>query len=86
MDHDFIHENADVLVIGGGLAGCFTALSVNDEGKDAVIFEKADIRRSGSAGPGLDGAQLIDPEITISVDELIDSALKRTNGLVDEKF
>jgi len=72
-----------VLIIGGGLAGCFTALSAVKEGKDVVILEKADIRRSGCAGPGLDGAQLVDPEITISPADFRDSSLKRSQGMVD---
>jgi succinate dehydrogenase/fumarate reductase flavoprotein subunit len=83
LKSDIVNEKSDVLIIGGGLAGCFTAISAIEEGMDVAILEKADIRRSGCAGPGLDGAQLIDREITISPTDFRDSLLKRSNGMVD---
>jgi len=86
LEPNIINEKADVLVIGGGLAGCCTALSAVEEGAEVVIFEKADIRRSGSAGPGLDEAQLVDPDITISTEEFRETALKRSNGMVNAEL
>ena len=44
----------DVLVVGGGLGGCFAAIKARDKGAEVVVMEKANIKRSGSAGPGLD--------------------------------
>ena len=44
----------DVLIIGGGVAGCFTAIRACELGRSVVILEKATVRRGGSAGPGMD--------------------------------
>ncbi|MDR1028830.1 MAG: FAD-binding protein [Clostridiales Family XIII bacterium] len=46
--------DADVLVIGGGLAGSFAAISATAAGARVIIADKAPIVRSGSAGPGID--------------------------------
>ena len=45
---------ADVLVLGGGIAGCWAAISAARTGAKVVILEKADVRRSGAGGPGCD--------------------------------
>lgn len=42
----------DVLVLGGGIAGCWAAISAARAGAKVAIMEKADIRRSGAGGPG----------------------------------
>jgi succinate dehydrogenase/fumarate reductase flavoprotein subunit len=46
--------DADVLVIGGGIAGCWAAISAAREGLNVVLVEKADTIRSGAGGPGCD--------------------------------
>ncbi len=45
---------SDVLVLGGGLAGCFAAIAAAREGKKVVLVEKGATERSGSAGSGFD--------------------------------
>jgi succinate dehydrogenase/fumarate reductase flavoprotein subunit len=45
---------ADVLIIGGGIAGCWAAISAARNGVKVVLVEKADTIRSGSGGPGCD--------------------------------
>ena len=45
---------ADVLVLGGGLAGCFAAISAARKGKKVILVEKGATKRSGSAGTGFD--------------------------------
>ena len=45
---------ADVVVLGGGIAGCWAAISAARNGAKVVIMDKGDIRRSGSGGPGCD--------------------------------
>ena len=45
---------ADVLVLGGGIAGCWAAITAARNGAKAVIMEKGDVRRSGAGGPGCD--------------------------------
>ncbi len=45
---------SDVLVLGGGLAGCFAAIAAARKGKSVVLVEKGAVERSGSAGTGFD--------------------------------
>ncbi len=44
----------DVLVIGGGIAGCWAAISAARTGVNVVLLEKGDTVRSGAGGPGCD--------------------------------
>jgi succinate dehydrogenase/fumarate reductase flavoprotein subunit len=46
--------NTDVLIVGGGIAGCPAAVRARKHGLDVTIVEKADTRRSGSAAAGID--------------------------------
>ena len=44
----------DVLIIGGGTAGCFAAYTLGKEaGVSVLIAEKANIKRSGCLAAGL---------------------------------
>ncbi len=44
----------DVLVIGGGIAGCWAAISAARKGIRVALVEKGDTIRSGAGGPGCD--------------------------------
>ena len=45
---------ADVLIIGGGTAGCYAAITIGRRsGRSVLIAEKADIRRSGCLAAGV---------------------------------
>jgi succinate dehydrogenase/fumarate reductase flavoprotein subunit len=44
----------DVLVIGGGIAGCWAAISAARQGVKVALVEKGDTVRSGAGGPGCD--------------------------------
>ena len=44
----------DVLVIGGGLAGCFAAVQAARRGCSVAVVEKGATRRAGAAGTGID--------------------------------
>ncbi len=46
--------DTDVLVIGGGIAGCWAAISAARQGVKVALLEKGDVKRSGSGGPGCD--------------------------------
>ena len=46
--------DADILVIGGGIAGCWAAISAARQGVSVALVEKGDVVRSGSGGPGCD--------------------------------
>ena len=44
----------DVLIIGGGTAGCYAAITIGRRsGLSVLIAEKADIRRSGCLAAGV---------------------------------
>ncbi|MGI6070542.1 MAG: FAD-dependent oxidoreductase [Blautia sp.] len=45
---------ADVLVLGGGMAGCYAAIAAARRGKKVVLVEKGATIRSGAAGSGFD--------------------------------
>ena len=45
---------ADVLVLGGGLAGSYAAVAAARQGLKTVIVEKSDTTHSGCAGTGID--------------------------------
>ncbi len=46
--------DTDVLVIGGGIAGCWAAISAARTGVRVAVVEKGDVIRSGAGGPGCD--------------------------------
>ena len=46
--------DTDVLVIGGGIAGCWAAISAARTGVKVALVEKGDVIRSGAGGPGCD--------------------------------
>jgi succinate dehydrogenase/fumarate reductase flavoprotein subunit len=49
-----IRDQADVLIIGGGLAGSFAAMHAARRGASVIIMEKGAVVRSGAAGAGID--------------------------------
>ncbi|MFP4642695.1 MAG: FAD-dependent oxidoreductase [Dehalococcoidia bacterium] len=46
--------DADILVIGGGIAGCWAAISAARQGLNVALVEKGNTVRSGAGGPGCD--------------------------------
>jgi succinate dehydrogenase/fumarate reductase flavoprotein subunit len=51
---EVIPIEADVLVIGGGLAGCMAGIKAVESGSNVAIVEKANTISSGCAGTGID--------------------------------
>ncbi len=47
-------ERCDVLVLGGGLSGCFAAIAARRQGKSVILLEKGAVIHSGAAGTGFD--------------------------------
>lgn len=51
---EVIPIETDVLVIGGGLAGCMAGIRAAESGANVAIMEKANTISSGCAGTGID--------------------------------
>ena len=54
---------ADVLVVGGGIAGLMAAICAADMGVHVVVAEKANTKRSGCGATGNDHFQCYIPEV-----------------------
>lgn len=73
----------DILIVGGGIAGCFAAIRARNEGKSVAILEKATLRRGGSVGPGMDHVSLgVHPQ-AITYEEAREHAKKSRKDLQD---
>lgn len=44
----------DVLVLGGGVAGCMAAIAAARRGQEVILVDKGAVRRSGAGGSGCD--------------------------------
>lgn len=81
--------DADVLVIGGGLAGCMAAIKASESDQKVVIAEKANTLASGCAGSGIDHMWSHIPEVHNpmgwTTDEMIDNHIKAvSHGFVNQ--
>lgn len=76
--------HTDVLIIGGGTAGCYSALTLRKHSAASIIIaEKAHIKRSGCLAAGVNALNAyIVPGRTI--DDYIDYQVKDANGIVRE--
>ena len=50
---------ADVLVLGGGIAGCWAAIAAAQRGVSVALVEKGAAIRSGAGGSGCDHCSLL---------------------------
>ena len=71
-----------VLIIGGGVAGCFAAISAAKKGADVAIVEKGATVRSGGAGAGIDHWQFsaTNPASGVTPEELTEGLIKNHGG------
>lgn len=74
--------DTDVLVVGGGTAGCFAALTFAEKSKLSVLLaEKANIERSGCLAAGVNAINAYIVEGS-SPQEYVDYATNDANGIV----
>ena len=74
--------STDVLIIGGGTAGCYAALTISRHSNLSVIIaEKANIKRSGCLAAGINAinAYIVDKRVP---KDYVDYATKDANGIV----
>ena len=74
----------DVLVIGGGLAGCMAAIKAVEHGVKVVIAEKANTENSGCAGTGIDHSWAYVPPVHeplgYTFDDLMQDHIQGSSG------
>ena len=74
----------DVLIIGGGTAGCYAAYVLGQSGKyDVLIAEKANIKRSGCLAAGVNAINAYITEGRVPMD-YVDYAKNDAKGIVRE--
>ena len=81
-----IHVQCDVLVIGGGLAGCSAGISAARRGYKVAVCDKAPIKKSGCGGAGMDhwNTVLENPDSPMSTEENIEKG--RDTGLCHRDY
>jgi len=85
---DFLEKkkDADVLVIGGGMAGLFAAVKAHDAGADVLVVSKGRLGASGQT-PFAKGIFAYDPETAkTSLDEFTDSVSQSALGTNNPVF
>ncbi len=67
--------SCDVLVLGGGLAGCYAAIAAARKGKSVILVEKGTTARAGAAGSGFDHweSACTNPCCKVSPKELVEA-------------
>jgi adenylylsulfate reductase subunit A len=78
-------KNTDILIIGGGTAGCYSALTIAEKSPNTkiIIAEKANIKRSGCLAAGVNA---LNAYITKghTPDFYVDYAVKDAHGIARE--
>ncbi len=74
--------NADVLVLGGGIAGCMAAIAAARAGQKVVLVEKGATKRSGAGGSGCDHweSAATNPCSKVTPEELTQAMLHDNEG------
>jgi succinate dehydrogenase/fumarate reductase flavoprotein subunit len=73
--------STDVLVLGGGVAGCFAAISAAQKGVNVTLVEKGSTIRSGAGGAGCDHwVHTPNPCSKITAEELVAYELESNGG------
>ena len=77
--------NADILIVGGGSAGCMAAIRALELNPDLriVIFEKGDIKYSGSIARGMDALNIVAIPNFTTPELYVESATLNCNGILD---
>jgi succinate dehydrogenase/fumarate reductase flavoprotein subunit len=80
----------DVLVIGGGLAGCMAAIRASEliGPENVLVVEKSNVRRSGNAATGVDHTWSYMPEIHgpmgFTIEQLVEDHVKAMGRFQDQ--
>ena len=77
------HEvSADVLILGGGIAGSHAAMSAARRGAKVIVVDKGAVIRSGSGGAGVDhwGNACTNPCSKVTPEEMTEATVKGGRG------
>ena len=74
--------HSDVLILGGGIAGCWAAISAARKGANVVLVEKGATIKSGAGGSGCDHweSAATNPCSRITPEELTQAMIEDNNG------
>lgn len=76
------HLEADVLVLGGGVAGCMAAIAAARKGQSVILVEKGATKRSGAGGSGCDHweSAATNPCSAVTPEELLQAMMDDNGG------
>ncbi len=74
--YDIRELRCDVLVIGGGIAGLFAAITARDEGRDVILVEKNYAGKSGSSIMGSGQLNVFNPDWGMDFDECFEKFVR----------
>lgn len=79
------HIQAEVLVLGGGIAGCMAAIAAAKKGKSVVLVEKGATKRSGAGGSGCDHweSAATNPCSKVTPEELVSAMIDDNSGFTN---
>lgn len=82
---DIKHIESEVLILGGGVAGCMAAIAAAREGKNVVVVEKGATKRSGAGGSGCDHweSAATNPCSKVTPEELVNALIDDNNGYIN---
>ena len=81
---------SDVLIIGGGPAGCMAAINASNQNINVVLVDKSGFGRSGACGMGIDHYRIYFPEEEIkmphTMEEQVLEETRKADGLWDPRI
>jgi len=75
--------SSDILVLGGGIAGCWAAITAAKRGASVVIVEKAATVRSGAGGAGCDHWMYAvggNPHCPLTAEDFLEAMVAESDG------
>lgn len=77
-----VRIDADVLVLGGGIAGCMAAIAAAKRGQRVALVEKGAVKRSGAGGSGCDHweSAATNPCSGVTPEELLQAMMDDNDG------
>ena len=85
IQYDSVKElKADVLVLGGGLAGPMAAITAAQKGLKVILVDKGCVKYSGKAGSGIDHYHdCPNPASPISAEEMTEARIRESGGYIN---